>query len=104
MIGLLVGERLTRPGPPAGAPTSLAESVALLCRHIDKLAEATGSLGNIAIGSDLGGFIKPLPGLGDAGRLGALRESLWERYGDEDAAWILGGNMPALPRSYWRRP
>jgi membrane dipeptidase len=104
VIGLILGERLTRSGKRAPAPRSRAESVDLLCDHIDRIAEATGSFGNVAIGSDLGGFIKPLAGLEDASRLAELREPLRARYGEEDARRVLGGNMLALLRSHWGRP
>lgn len=104
VIGLIVGERLTRVDRRAPAPRSLAESVDLLCRHIDRLVEVTGSFGHLAIGSDLGGFIRPLAGLEDAGRLLSLQESLRARYGEASTRQVLGGNMLALLRSHWGRP
>jgi microsomal dipeptidase-like Zn-dependent dipeptidase len=102
VIGLIVGERLIRDGE-APAPKSLNASVDLLCRHIESLVEATGSFENIGIGSDLDGFIKPLSGLDDAGHLRALVAPLQERYGQEKARQILGGNVLSLLRGYWGR-
>jgi membrane dipeptidase len=48
------------------------DSVEVLCRHIKKICDITGSLDHVAIGSDLDGYIKPaLPGLEHMGRMAA---------------------------------
>ncbi len=100
VIGLIVGKRLMSDGLTS-VPRYGADGVDVLCRHIDRLAEITGSYGQIAIGSDLGGFIKPLPGLEDAASLSRLPRALQARYGCVDARRILGGNMLRLLQSAW---
>ena len=86
-----------------GRVRSFEDSVAALCRHIDRIREVTGSFENVAIGSDLDGYIKPaLPGLEHMGRMRALQESLRERYGPENAEKISSGNALRVLRSAWR--
>ena len=75
----------------------------MICRHLDRIAQITGSHEYAAIGSDLDGFIKPtLAGLDDAGALAALRRGLAERYGEADAELISSQNALRLLRSHWR--
>lgn len=72
---------------------TLADSVEVICRHIDHVAEVTKSFENIAIGSDLDGYIKPaLTGLEHAGRLRDLQDALVHRYGSERARKICSEN------------
>lgn len=79
------------------------QSVAALCRHIDRIAELTGSLEHVAIGSDLDGYIKPaLPGLEHMGRMAPLQQALRDRYGTEDAERITSANALRVLRSAWR--
>ena len=75
----------------------------LLFRHIDRIAAVTGSHRHTAIGSDLGGFIEPLPELPSAAALGTLREALERRYGGEDADLISGDNVKRVLTTAWRR-
>lgn len=103
VVGLIVGERLARDGLSAGDAGSPADSFDTLCRHIDKLMEITGSFAHVAIGSDLGGFIKPLPGLEDASCLKQLAEVLQVRYGQADAQRVLGENMLDVLSAHWGR-
>jgi microsomal dipeptidase-like Zn-dependent dipeptidase len=82
---------------------SYEDSVEALCRHIDRIREVTGSFENVAIGSDLDGYIKPaLPGLEHMGRMRALQVSLRERYGPEHAQKICSANALRVLRSSWR--
>ena len=61
----------------------LAESLAVICLHIDRICEITGSHCHVAIGSDFDGFIKPtLAGLENMGDMAALEQALTTRYGD----------------------
>ena len=90
------------PGAPAAEPSNFAGSFAVLRLHIDRIAEIAGSFENVAIGSDLDGFIKPtLPGLGDMADMTALRAALRETYG-ADAAAICSGNALRVLEGYWR--
>ena len=93
-------------GLPAPEPT-LDGSVDVLCRHVDKIHELTGSYDHIAIGSDLDGYIKPaLPGLEHMGRMAEMQKRLHERYGAADAEKICSGNALRVLRAQWgrRRP
>jgi microsomal dipeptidase-like Zn-dependent dipeptidase len=101
LIGLILSEHQGADG--LGHPRSAQDSIALLCRHIDRLHEITGSHRHTGIGTDFDGFIKPtLKGLEDAGDLAALERALAERYGPEDGELIASGNALRLLRGYWR--
>jgi microsomal dipeptidase-like Zn-dependent dipeptidase len=101
VIGLIFAEHQAADGLPH--PHSFDDSIDLLCRHIDRIREVTGSHRHTAIGSDHDGFIKPtLPGLEDAGRMSALEPALRERYGDADADAISSGNALRALRAGWR--
>jgi microsomal dipeptidase-like Zn-dependent dipeptidase len=81
---------------------SYEDSFDVLCEHIDRIREVTGSFDFVAIGSDLDGYIKPaLPGLEHMGHMQALQESLRERYGSEAADKICSGNALRVLRSAW---
>jgi microsomal dipeptidase-like Zn-dependent dipeptidase len=84
-------------------PSSLDGSLELLCRHIDAIRDVTGSYANIAIGTDLDGFIKPtLPGLADSAQLARLGPALEARYDSVTAEAIQSGNALRLLRTGWR--
>jgi microsomal dipeptidase-like Zn-dependent dipeptidase len=100
--GLDTGRRRWLGLPIGGRPRS-AESVAILCRHIDRIHEVTGSHRHTAIGSDLDGFIKPtLAGLEDMRDMAMLERAIRERYGEADGELICSGNGLRLLKSYWR--
>jgi microsomal dipeptidase-like Zn-dependent dipeptidase len=104
LLGCILCEHYITSGMSHSVKT-LAESVAALCRHIDKIHELTGSFDHIAIGSDLDGYIKPaLPGLEHMGRMGALRDALRARYGDDDAEKICRGNALRILNEAWGTP
>lgn len=98
VIGLIVADNLVRDGLAAPRPRSLQETADVLFRHIDRLYELTGSHRHVAIGSDLGGFIKPLAGLEDSAKLCGLLETLVLRYGTDAAEAILAGNALRILR------
>jgi microsomal dipeptidase-like Zn-dependent dipeptidase len=76
----------------------------LLCEHIDKICEVTGSRDHVAFGSDLDGYIKPaLPGLEHHGRMHALQQALIERYGEAAAERFTSGNALRVIRCGWGR-
>jgi microsomal dipeptidase-like Zn-dependent dipeptidase len=103
VIGLMLAEHQTVDGLRWRRTASLEDSLEVIFRHLDRIAEITGSNRHSAIGSDLDGFIKPtLAGLGDAERLGALHAALAGRYGREDGELIASGNALRLLRSHWR--
>jgi microsomal dipeptidase-like Zn-dependent dipeptidase len=101
LLGCILCEHYITSGLPSGPP-SLDGSVAALCRHIDKIHELTGSIDNIAIGSDLDGYIKPaLPGLQHMGQMAAFQNKLADRYGHADAGKICSGNALRVLRAEW---
>jgi microsomal dipeptidase-like Zn-dependent dipeptidase len=102
VIGLIVADNLSRDGLAVPRPRTLQETTTVLCRHIDRLYELTGSHRHVAIGSDLGGFIRPLEGLEDSGEVGGLAKTLTPRYGPEVADAILAGNALRVLRVPFR--
>jgi microsomal dipeptidase-like Zn-dependent dipeptidase len=105
IIGLILSEVFVADGLRREPSRRLDDSVALLCAHVDRIHEITGSHRHVALGSDLDGFIKPtLAGLEHPGRLRHLEEALVERYGSDVAAQITSDNALRLLRSHWLSP
>ncbi len=101
LVGLIFSEHQSADG--LSHPRDAQDSLEILCRHIDRIHEITGSHRHTAIGSDFDGFIKPtLKGLEDAGDLGAVDRALAERYGAGDGELIASGNALRVLRDYWR--
>ena len=101
-IGLILSTHFMTDGLD-GRPFSFEQSFDLLCRHVDAIHRVTGSYANIAIGTDLDGFIKPtLPGLGDSAQLAALGPALEARYGHPIAEAIQSANALRVLRAGWR--
>ena len=93
VIGLIVCKHYISRGLRPWRPKRFEDSVELLCKHIDRIREITGSSEFVGIGSDLDGFIKPaLPDLGHMGRMDELQDALAERYGQSEAAKICAEN------------
>ncbi|HKJ93831.1 MAG TPA: membrane dipeptidase [Longimicrobiales bacterium] len=97
VVGLIASRHYMARG--LGPARSFADSVNILCRHIDHVYALTGEHDTVAIGSDLDGFIKPtLPGLETPAGYDAVEAALTERYGAavarricQDNAWrVLG--------------
>jgi microsomal dipeptidase-like Zn-dependent dipeptidase len=100
LIGVILAEHQAADAFPH--TKSIDDSIALLLRHIDRIAEIAGSHRHTAIGTDLDGFIKPtLAGLEDASALPRLEQALAERYGEADAELIASGNVLRLLREHW---
>jgi microsomal dipeptidase-like Zn-dependent dipeptidase len=102
VIGLMLSTYFMADGLDS-EPSSLDESLELLCRHIDAIHGVTGSYANVGVGTDLDGFIKPtLPGLGDSAQLGRLAPALEVRYGRATAEAIRSDNAMRVLRTGWR--
>ncbi|MGI9557217.1 MAG: dipeptidase [Solirubrobacterales bacterium] len=108
VIGLILAEHQIADGLETGrrrkgrATHSLAASIELLCRHIDRIREITGSYDHVAVSSDLDGFIKPtLAGLQDAEQLGSLEPAFAERHGAEAGEAITSANALRVLRAGW---
>ncbi len=103
VLGCILCEHYITNGLPGGVK-SFQDSVNALCRHIDKIHEATGTYDHVGVGSDLDGYIKPaLPGLEHMGRMAELQKELRARYGDADAEKISSGNALRVLRAEWGR-
>ena len=101
VLGCIFGKHYVADGLP-DEPRSFDDSVAALARHIDHIREVTGSYEQIAIGSDLDGYIKPaLPGLEHMGRMSALQDALERRYGADDVQRICSGNALRVLHAGW---
>ena len=100
VIGLIMAEHQLNDGKRTG---SFEESVRVIRRHIDKIAEITGSHRHVALGTDFDGFIKPtLAGLQHAGDLKLLRDELRNHYAHDDVDLIGSGNAVRVLRQVWR--
>jgi microsomal dipeptidase-like Zn-dependent dipeptidase len=87
VIGVIFAQHQTNDGLRRSDTKTLAESVEVLARHIDAIGPR-----NVALGSDLDGFIKPtLGGIETAADLAPLAQALRARY-PADADAILEGN------------
>jgi microsomal dipeptidase-like Zn-dependent dipeptidase len=103
LLGLLVCRHFVSDG--FERPESVDASVDVLCEHIDRIRNITGSFEHVAIGSDLDGYIKPaLPGIEHLGRMRRLQTALAARYGESDAAKVSSENALRVLRTAWRRP
>jgi microsomal dipeptidase-like Zn-dependent dipeptidase len=105
LLGCILSQHYIESGLPKA--DSFTASVNDLCRHIDRIRELTGSFDNVAIGSDLDGYIKPaLPGLEHMGQMARLQAELVDRYGEADAEKLCSANALRVLRAHWghRRP
>lgn len=91
VIGLIACKHYMARG--LSKPRTFADSLDVLCRHIDRVRDVTGGHDTAAIGSDQDGFIKPtLPGLETPEGYDAVAGALAERYGPGVADRICHGN------------
>jgi microsomal dipeptidase-like Zn-dependent dipeptidase len=101
VLGLILAEHQAADGLQKTG--SVADSIAVLCSHIDRFREITGSHRHTAFGTDLDGFIKPtLTGLETAADMAKVEDAIVARYGAGDAELITSGNALRLLRGYWR--
>lgn len=102
VVGLIFAEHQILDGLRRRHTKSFDDSFEVLGRHIDRIAEITGSHEHVAIGSDLDGFIKPtLAGLQTMGDMKPLEQALIARYGAADAVLLASGNALRLLRTGW---
>jgi microsomal dipeptidase-like Zn-dependent dipeptidase len=93
VIGLILAQHQLNDGL-VKKTTTFEQSFDVIARHVDRLAEITGSHQHTAIGSDFDGFIKPtMGGLERSSDLARLPAALEQRYGAADAERILSGNV-----------
>jgi microsomal dipeptidase-like Zn-dependent dipeptidase len=104
VVGLILAQHQLLDGLRGAPVTTLGESLDVLFRHVDKLAQLTGGYEHVGIGTDLDGFIKPtLAGLESAADLQRLEAALRDRYRAEDAEAMLAGNALRVLRAGWGR-
>lgn len=100
VVGLIACEHWMAKG--VKKPKSFADTVDIVCRHIDRIHQAAGSHEVAAIGSDQDGFIKPtLPGLQTPEGYTDLEAALVTRYGAQTAEQICSRNALRV-LEYWR--
>lgn len=102
VVGLILAQHQLNDGLRRRKTTDFGESFEVICRHLDRFAEITGSHRHGAIGSDFDGFIKPtMGGLESMTDMARLEKALHEHYGDEDAERICSGNALRVLRAGW---
>jgi microsomal dipeptidase-like Zn-dependent dipeptidase len=102
VVGLIFAQHQLNDGVRRGRTRTFEESFEVICRHLDRIAQITGSHEYAAIGSDLDGFIKPtMGGLESMTDMARLERALRDRYGAEDAEQICSGNALRALRAGW---
>ena len=105
VVGLILAQHQLRDGVPGSSGRGLDGSFEVIRRHVDRIAEITGSHEHAAIGSDFDGFIKPtMAGLQSMSDLAELEERLVAHYGPETAELICSANALRLLRAGWGQP
>ena len=102
VVGLIMAQHQLNDGIRKNETTTFEESLEVICKHIDKIAEVTGGYELIALGTDFDGFIKPtMSGLETMADLKLLEEALRKRYGDEDAERMTWKNALGVLQTLW---
>lgn len=104
VIGLIMAQHQLNDGlrRKRDRTETLEESLSVIFRHIDEIHLITGSYDNIALGSDLDGFIKPtMGGIEDIADLRKLEQPLRDTYGDENAEKMMWGNSLRVLQTLW---
>lgn len=103
VVGLIMAQHQLLDGLGDDPPRDFDESFEVIRRHIDRLAQITGSHRHVALGTDFDGFVKPtMTGLQNMGDLKRLEEALIGAYGAEVAEQITSGNTLRVLRKLWR--
>jgi microsomal dipeptidase-like Zn-dependent dipeptidase len=104
VIGLICAQHQLNDGLRRTRGRRIEHSADVLCRHVERLAQVTGSFDHIAVGSDFDGFIKPtLAGLEESSDLAKLDGILRPKFGDDATDAILSGNAMRVLRAGWGR-
>lgn len=87
VIGLIMAQHQMNDGLRRKQTKDFDDTLKVIYRHIDRIHAITGTYNNIALGTDLDGFIKPtMSGIETPADLANLREPLEKRYpGHADA-------------------
>jgi membrane dipeptidase len=102
VVGLIMAQYQLNDGIRFRHTRNFEQSLEVICKHIDKVADLTGSHRHIALGTDFDGFIKPtMSGLEDMGDLRKLETELRKRYAAADVDMMTSGNALRVLRSVW---
>ncbi|MFT3925313.1 MAG: membrane dipeptidase [Myxococcales bacterium] len=105
VLGVILCDAYLRDGAPRARAhdreAGAEHSFALFCRHVDHIRAVTGSFDAVAIGSDFGGWGRPLEGFEHPGRLRDLALRLERRYGRAPAEQICAGNVLRALATIW---
>jgi microsomal dipeptidase-like Zn-dependent dipeptidase len=102
VVGLIFAQHQLNDGQRRTRTRRFEDSFEVICRHLDRITQTTGSHEHTAIGSDLDGFIKPtMGGLESMTDMARLEAALRDRYGGEDAERICSGNALRVLRTGW---
>ena len=102
VIGLIFAQHQLNDGLRRTKAKTFEDSFEVICSHLDRIAEITGSHRHTAIGSDFDGFIKPTLGeLESMTDMARLEAAMRERYGDGDAELICAENALRVLRAGW---
>jgi microsomal dipeptidase-like Zn-dependent dipeptidase len=102
VVGLIMAQHQLNSGVRRTRSWRFRKSFEVICAHIDRIGEVTGSHRHTAIGSDLDGFIKPtMAGLESAADMKRLEGALRERYGEADGQRICAGNALRVLKEGW---
>lgn len=102
LIGLILAQHQLNDGSPDDEkPEDFQDSLRIVFKHIDKLAEIMGGYEHLVIGTDFDGFIKPtMPGLDNMSHLAKLERELEKRY-KANARLITSENALRVLRQLW---
>jgi microsomal dipeptidase-like Zn-dependent dipeptidase len=102
VVGLIMAQHQLQDGIRKQESTTLDESLGVICKHVDKIAEITGGHEQIALGTDFDGFIKPtMGGLKTMADLKLLEQALRKHYGNEIAEKMLWKNALRVLETLW---
>ena len=101
VIGLIMAQHQLNDGIRKKETKSLPESLEVIYRHVDKIAQITNGHDHVALGTDFDGFIKPtMGGLQTSADLKDLERELRAKYPAEADA-ITSGNVLRVLRKVW---
>jgi microsomal dipeptidase-like Zn-dependent dipeptidase len=101
VIGLIFSQHLMNDGVRSTDTETIDDSMQVLKRHIDAISGHADGFDNIAIGSDLDGFIKPtLSGFENIDDLAQLVPRLEEMYPEHAQAILSGNALRVLDRVF----
>jgi microsomal dipeptidase-like Zn-dependent dipeptidase len=102
LVGLILAQHQLNDGLRRRRTTSFEQSFEVICSHVDRIAEITGSHRHTAIGSDFDGFIKPtMGGIESMADMRTLENALRDRYGPADGEAICSENALRVLHSGW---